>query len=394
MQVSPEKPPQPEAQLQLLLFVDERPSSRQQVQQIRHYLKELQADYQFELQTIDVGKQPYLAEHFKLVATPALLKIHPEPRQKLAGSNLLAQLKNWWPRWQNAIEAQLKLPDGFSALDNGHRVSTPETPIGSVAASTELIRLTDEVFCLKREKEKLLERLQFKDRVIAMLAHDLRNPLTAVSIAIETLESNYNPELGACSRMTPALALQLFKQARTQTRMIDQLITGLLQVDCGSESQFRIQPQKLELGPICQDAIAQLSDRSDAKSQHIEKDVPKDLPDVYGDPDRIHQVLVNLLDNAIKYAPEGGTIRISGLHRTTQKVQVSVCDNGPGIPEDNRKRVFEDRFRLQRDKTKEGYGIGLSLCQRIIQAHYGQIWVDSPPSGGSCFHFTLPVYPN
>ena len=87
-------------------------------------------------------------------------------------------------------------------------------------------------------------------------------------------------------------------------------------------------------------------------------------------------------------------IRISGLHRTTQKVQISVCDNGPGIPEENRDRIFEERFRLERDAHHEGYGIGLSLCQRIIRAHYGQVWVDSPPTGGSCFHFTLPVYPN
>ncbi|MBE9107077.1 histidine kinase, partial [Nostoc cf. edaphicum LEGE 07299] len=87
MQVSQDQPIYSEAPLQLLLFVDGRPKSRQQVQRIRAYLKELQAEYSFELQTIDVGQQPYLAEHFKLVATPALIKIHPEPRQVLAGSN-------------------------------------------------------------------------------------------------------------------------------------------------------------------------------------------------------------------------------------------------------------------------------------------------------------------
>jgi two-component system clock-associated histidine kinase SasA len=103
-------------------------------------------------------------------------------------------------------------------------------------------------------------------------------------------------------------------------------------------------------------------------------------------------VLINLLDNAIKYTPEGGTIRISCLHRTTQKVQLSICDTGPGIPEENYESIFEERFRLKRDEAKDGYGIGLALCQRIVRAHYGQIWVDSAPNGGSCFHFTLPVY--
>ena len=100
----------------------------------------------------------------------------------------------------------------------------------------------------------------------------------------------------------------------------------------------------------------------------------------------------NLLDNAAKYTAEGGKIDISALHRTTQKVQVSIHDTGPGIPKENRERIFEESFRLQRDQEKDGYGLGLALCQRIIRAHYGQIWVDSVCGEGSYFNFTLPVY--
>ena len=94
--------------LQLLLFVDERPSARSQVREIRLYLKQLQADYSFQLQIINVGEQPYLVEHFKLVATPALVKIHPAPVQVLVGSNLDLQIKNWWFRWQQSVEAYLQ----------------------------------------------------------------------------------------------------------------------------------------------------------------------------------------------------------------------------------------------------------------------------------------------
>ena len=395
MQVSSQQPTYSEAKLQLLLFVDERPSSRQQVQQIRRYLNELQAEYPFELQIVDVGEQPYLAEHFKLVATPALIKIYPEPKQTLAGNNLIEQLKNWWPRWQQAVEAQLQLDDDElpESIENGHRVPpTVKSPIRSVADSVEVIRLSDEIFHLKREQEKLLEQLQFKDRVIAMLAHDLRNPLTAVSIAVETLERYIVSPKGDRPALTPALTSQLFKQARTQAKTIDRMIAGLLQVARGSSAELQIQPQKLELSGLYQDVVAHLCDRATAKSLTIESDIPNDLPIVYADREKVQQVLVNLLDNAIKYTPAGGIIRVSGLHRTTQKVQVSVWDNGPGIPEENYERIFEERFRLERDKAKDGYGIGLALCQRIIRAHYGQIWVDSAPNGGSCFHFTLPVY--
>jgi two-component system clock-associated histidine kinase SasA len=395
MPVSQDQPIYYEAPLQLLLFVDGRPKSRQQVQRLRAYLKELQAEYSFELQIIDVGQQPYLAEHFKLIATPALIKIHPEPRQILAGSNIIAQLKNCWSRWQASGEAFSKLQEDLQeSIDEHGRVILPTSTIPSVAVSAELIQLSDEIFRLKQEKEKLQEQLQFKDRVIAMLAHDLRNPLTAAAIAIETLQSNYNQDTGEFQRLKPAMTAHLLKQARSQARIIDRMIADLLQVGRGSDTELPIIPQKVEIGKLCLDVLEELRDRYIAKSQKVETDIPKDLPTVYADPERIRQVLVNLLDNAIKYTPKDGKISVAGLHRTTQKVQFSIGDTGPGIPVENRDRIFENHFRLQRDEGTEGYGIGLCLCQRIIRAHYGQIWVDSAPYGGAWFHFTLPVYPS
>ncbi|BAZ53154.1 histidine kinase [Nostoc sp. NIES-4103] len=395
MQVSQDQPIYFEASLQLLLFVDGRPKSRQQVQRIRAYLKELQAEYKFELQIIDVGQQPYLAEHFKLVATPALIKIHPEPRQILAGSNIIAQLKTWWPRWQTAVDTYLKLQEDITErIDENGRVSSSKSTINSIAVSAELMRLKDEIFRLKQEQDKLQEQIQFKDRVIAILAHDLRNPLTAVAIAIETLQSNYNPETGDFERLKPVMTAHLLKQARSQTKIIDRMIADLLQVGRSNDTELPIVPQKIDLGQLCLSVLEELRDRYTAKLLEIETDIPKDLPSVYADPERIRQVLVNLLDNAIKYTPKGGKISIAGLHRTTQKVQFSVGDNGPGIPVENRDRIFENHYRLQRDEGTEGYGIGLCLCQRIIRAHYGQIWVDSAPNGGAWFHFTLPVYPS
>ena len=395
MQVSQDQPIYSEAPLQLLLFVDGRPQSRQQVQRIRAYLKELEDGYSFELQIIDVGEQPYLAEHFKLVATPALVKIHPEPQQTIAGTNIIPQLKIWWPRWQTAVDTFLQLQENSQpSLDEKSQVILPKFTIHSVATSAETIQLADEIFRLKQEKERLQEQLQFKDRVIAILAHDLRNPLTAAAIAIETLQSNYNPDTGEFKRLKPGLAIHLLKQARTQTKIIDRMIADLLQVGRGNDTELPIVPQKLQLGELCSQVLEELSDRYISKSQTIETDIPQDLPLVYADPARIRQAIINLLDNAIKYTPVGGIISLSGLHRTTQKVEFSIGDSGPGIPEENRDRIFEHLFRLQRDQNVDGYGIGLCLCQRIIRAHYGQIWVDSSPQGGAWFHFTLPVYPS
>lgn len=385
---SPEQPANSAPLLQLLLFVDKRPSSREQTRHIRKSLKDLKAECDFELQVIDVGEQPDLAEHFKLVATPSLLKIHPEPRQTLAGSNLIAQLEHWWPRWKRSVEEYAAQQQSAPALAE---TLTDPKPIYSVACAAELVQLSDEVFRLKQEKEHLQEQLQLKDRIIAMLAHDLRNPLTAASLALETLESNQKVKEGEKPRLTPSLAAHLMKQARRQIRIVDRMITDILQAARGTNAQLHIEPQRIELGAICQDVILQFQDKFQAKSLNLETDIPADLPLVYADPDRIKQVIVNLLDNASKYTPDQGTVNLSILHRTAYKVQVSICNSGPGIPEEDCASIFEDSFRLQRDKSTDGYGIGLSLCQGIIRAHYGQIWVDSVPDRGSCFHFTLPV---
>ncbi len=431
MQVKPDHTVESDTPLQLLLFVDKRPSSREQVRQVRSVLKELKEQCDFEIQIIDVTEQPYLAEYFRLIATPALLKIHPEPRHTLAGMNLVAQLRQWWPQWHRSVKEYLaRTPDTppptgatfrqellKTAEKSEPAISVvPETPppvqepenstlarpsqmplsdvhnaVKLVSHSTEMIRLSDELFRLQREKEELEHQLRFKDQIISMLAHDLRNPLTAASIALETLEMGYNSE-NVNPRLTPHLMHQLVQHARTQTRAIDRMITDILQAARGSSSELRIQPQKMDLGKLCQDVLVHLSDGYQKRSQRLEQDIPPDLPCVLADSDRIRQVLINLLENAIKYTPSGGSIQLSALHRTAQKVQISVCDNGPGIPPENQKHIFEERYRLKRDESKEGYGIGLSLCQRIIRAHYGQIWVDSTPNQGSCFHFTLPVF--
>ncbi|HEY9906218.1 MAG TPA: histidine kinase [Thermosynechococcaceae cyanobacterium] len=409
MQALPDSPTNVEEMpLQLLLFVDKRPRSKERIRQVHEALNSLRAKYPFALQVIDVSEQPYMAEHFRLVATPALIKIHPEPRQTLAGSNIVAQIQHWWPQWQRSVEDLLtsatdqftpafeivpsKLVDVVIPLDEDRTSGEQKAIASSIGPSAELMRLADEVFRLQREREELEHQLQFKDQIISMLAHDLRNPLTATSIALETLEMGHDAETGWSSRLTARLTAQLLKHARTQTRAIDRMITDILQAARGGNADLRIRPQRLDLRQLCLEVLEGLTDQFQIKSQQIKSDVPSDLPLVLADEQQVRQVLVNLLDNAIKYTPPNGTIQLAALHRTAQKVQVSVCDNGLGIPEENRDRIFEDRYRLKRDEAKDGYGIGLSLCQRIIRAHYGQIWVDSTTEEGSCFHFTLPVF--
>jgi two-component system, OmpR family, clock-associated histidine kinase SasA len=364
-----------DSSLQLLLFIDKRASSQEQLRQVQDYLETLRATCAFELQIINIEDQPYLAEYFKLVITPALIKILPEPRHILAGSNLVAQLTECWPNWQSSVVNSEVRPASQNVLGQ----------------SEQTMKLSDEIFQLRQDNEALLEQNLFKDRIIAMLAHDLRNPLTAAAIALETLEGQWEKPAPPVM-LPPETMARMAHHARSQMQVIERMITNLLDASRGKNSELKIRPRKLDLGALCPLIVEDVLGKADAKAQHLKMDVPLDLPYVHADSDHIRQVLINLLDNAIKYTPEGGVIKLCVLHRTTQKVQISIMDDGPGIPVEKQKAIFRDAVRLERDEFKEGYGIGLALCQRIVRAHYGQLWVDSTPNEGSSFNFTLPVY--
>jgi len=354
--------------LQLILFVDDRPSTLEVVKEVEQFLQQNPICHPV-IQVINVSGQPYLAEHFKVVMTPALIKVKPSPRQAIAGKHLMAQLADCWKDWQNQ-----------SMLEDRSLTDTSD-----LHYSAELIRMADDVFRLTQENSLLEEQIRFKDRMIAILAHDLRSPLTAVSLALETIELKG-------TQLTSAIALQLFKHARNQTKALDAMITDILESAKGSTSELKIYLQKIHIGHLCENVVDDYSlvSRLQAKQQTLIKDIPTELPMVYADCDRVRQVLINLIGNAIKYTSVGGEISVVVLHRTAQKIEITVTDNGVGIPNELRDRIFEDQFRV--DDKQEGYGIGLAVCRRIIRAHYGQIWVDSHGKQGSCFHFTLPVY--
>jgi two-component system, OmpR family, clock-associated histidine kinase SasA len=192
--------------------------------------------------------------------------------------------------------------------------------------------------------------------------------------------------------LDPVKIARLIDRARTQLQSIDRLVNDILQPRATTGTQLDLSPQKLDLTQLVSGVVAQLDSQFKTKFQAITTDIPQDIPLVYGDVDKLRQVVVNLLDNAIKYTPDRGQIHISALHRTAQTIQVSITDNGLGIPAENQKFIFKDRHRLDRDLSQSGYGIGLSVCQQIVRAHYGQIWVESFPGKGSVFNFTLLVH--
>jgi two-component system, OmpR family, clock-associated histidine kinase SasA len=378
-----------------LLFVDKRSYPKETIKDLQNYIGQIKKDYYCELEIIDLKDQPHLVEYYKLIVTPALVKLYPHPEQILVGSNLIKQLEKWLPQWQNELEAQKQQCLYFDPREDYNTISSrSNSNLISVTSSTELLRLSDEIFLLKQEKQFLLEKLRFKDQILAMVAHDLRNPLTAVSIVIDTLIHSQNLDLKGnnCKPLTPELKNRLYQQAQFQLKLMNNMIGDLLQATLNVHGKLTINPQALDLRSLGEEIINQLTPKLKAKSQKLKTDIPQDLPLVYADENLIRQVILNLLENALKYTDEGGKINFCILHRTSQKIQVTVKDTGLGIPPEKQEEIFEHNVRLERDLTKEGYGIGLSLCRKVIQAHYGSIWVDSVINKGSSFHFTLPIY--
>ncbi len=331
------------------------------------FLENQDFGFDVSLEIADPAERPELLELHRLVATPALIKLDPTPKQVFAGNTLLLQLRNWLPRWQ-----QLEVVSGLG-------ISLRPAESDGSRTQREL-QLEDQLLVLRQENETLIERLRVQERLLRMVAHELRTPLTASKLALQSLKLGQIDE----TRFRDVLGRRLDD--------IEQLSKDLLEVGT-TRWEALFNPQRLALGPVAAEAILELEKLWVGRGLELLTDIPTDLPDVYADQRRMRQVLLNLLENAFKYTPDGGQVSLTILHRTSQWLQISVCDSGPGIPRDEQERIFLERVRLpQTSSNTSGFGVGLSVCRRITEVHGGRIWVVSEPGEGACFHFTVPVW--
>jgi two-component system, OmpR family, clock-associated histidine kinase SasA len=353
--------------LKLLLVAANHHLASADLRNLLQLLKNEDVGFAVNLELADPAQQPELLELHRLVATPALVKLSPLPRQVFAGNAITQKLRTWLPRWQQ----QLVVTDLGMSLQ-------PVEIDGS--RSRRELQLEDQLLVLRQENETLIERLGVQERLLRMVAHELRTPLTAAKLAAQS------HELGQIdtNRFQDVL--------RRRLNDIEALSQDLLEVGT-TRWEALFNPQRLNLGTVAAETILELEKLWVGRQLRLVTDIPADLPDVYADGRRMRQVLLNLLENALKYTPDHGEVSLALLHRTSQWVQVSICDSGPGIPASEQQRIFQDRVRLpQTSQTTSGYGVGLSVCRRIAEVHGGRIWVVSEPGEGACFHVTVPVW--
>ncbi len=353
--------------LKLLLVAARSQLSKDDVSELVKFLQSEECGFEVSMQIADPTEHPELLELHKLVATPALIKLSPSPKQVLAGSNICKQIKNWLPRWQH---------DG---VVSGLGLSLRPSEFDGSRTQKEL-QLEDELLVLRQENQTLINRIQSQERLLRMVAHELRTPLTATALALQSQQLGQIDQ----SRFQDVLKRRLEE--------MELLSKDLLEVGT-TRWEALFNPQRLDLANVAAGAILELEKMWLGRNVSILTDIPSDLPEVFADQRRMNQVLLNLLENALKFTQGGGNISLTMLHRTNSWVEVSVSDKGPGIPKEEQERIFLDRVRLpQTSGETQGFGVGLSVCRRIVEVHGGRIWVVSEPDEGATFFFSVPVW--
>jgi signal transduction histidine kinase len=249
-----------------------------------------------------------------------------------------------------------------------------------IALAIENTLLTQEL----QETQSLNEANRLKAELISTLAHEMRTPLTSIkgySTALLMEECDFSPE--AHSEF-----LQIIDE---ECDVLQDLIHDLLESSIIDAGLLKIEPQPIRLARLVQTVVDDMSRRTN--KHRLVLDFAPDVPIVDADPQRIAQVLRNLLDNAVKYSPDGGLIVVRG-ETQEKEVVISVADQGVGLAPEDLNRLFEKFFRVKSGLGGHvvGSGLGLPIAHTIVESHGGRIWAESKVGEGTTLYFTLPLH--
>ena len=235
---------------------------------------------------------------------------------------------------------------------------------------------------VQQRTTELREAILARDQMLGVVAHDLRNPLTAAQIAVAAMLRALPDDAGSGLPRNAALTVEFSLQRAT--RLIRDLL-DVTRLEAGTLVLERRPRAPRELVVEVMDTLGQVVSES---ALELQTDVEPDLPPVVGDSERLFRVFSNLVENAAKFTPPGGRIRI-GARRDEKSVLFSVADTGAGIAAEDVPHLF-NRYWQGRPIDRRGTGLGLTIAKGIIDAHGGRIWVETTPGRGSMFCFTLP----
>ena len=251
-------------------------------------------------------------------------------------------------------------------------------------ANVELTRMNES---LKTANEKLLELDKLKSNFLGIATHELKTPLAVVGGYLDSLQDGFAGELNDAQT-------GIVGETLSSCHRMEALISDMLDLNKIEAGRMPMETMELPVIHVVQKVAGQMIPLLQKKKLTLDiLEKGMELPARF-DEDRIIQVLVNLISNAIKFTPMGGRITVSakrGTGKSLSFTQISVADTGIGISQEDLPRIFEEFAQVGEPGKEEGTGLGLAICRRIVRAHRGEIWAESVVGKGSIFHFTLPV---
>jgi two-component system phosphate regulon sensor histidine kinase PhoR len=217
---------------------------------------------------------------------------------------------------------------------------------------------------------------------VANVSHELRTPLTSIRVLVETLESGalHDPDVSG------DFLARIVGEVDRLTLLVDELL-DLARIEAG---RIRLSPESVAPAELVAHVVERMGPQVERAGLTVEVAVAEAIPPVNAGRERIDQVLLNLMHNAIKFTPAGGIITLASFP-AEDAVQFEVRDTGVGVSPEDLPRIFERFFKTDRARHSQGTGLGLAIAKHIVQAHGGQIWAEPNPGGGTVFGFTLPV---
>lgn len=219
-------------------------------------------------------------------------------------------------------------------------------------------------------------------QMTADIAHELRTPISVILGHVDAVDEGVLPA-----------SPETFEVIREETGRLDRLIEDLRTLSRAEADELTLVPRLVHPETLLEQAIAAHRPLAHEKGLSIQLDVDPDVPEVEADPDRMAQVLGNILNNALRYSPEGGRIELRAA-RTSEGVEIRVQDHGPGLKPEDLTRVFDRFYRTDKSRQRDGggSGLGLPIAKSIVEMHGGRIWAESEPGKGTCFVIRLPKH--
>ncbi len=254
------------------------------------------------------------------------------------------------------------------------------------------VRLKDFAIQLEKANQELRRLDAMKSEFVSVASHELRTPLSAIKNAVQLVLSGKTGEINE----TQAKFLSM---AERNINRLTNILNNLLNLSRIESGKMEFNFQELDLKGVIEFVSNSLKLQAENKSIQLKWDIADPLPSVYGDREKIEQILTNLIGNAIKFTPEGGKVLIIARafledeSRSKKMVSISIQDNGIGIPKEHLGQIFEKFYQVEGSlhRSTGGTGLGLAITKGLVEAHQGKIWVESELGKGSTFTFTLPI---